>query len=155
VTLSHAGKREKLRELGRAALPELAALEAVPQSVQRRQAALETAMAKELQDAKSEHGAEIRAYVAKSGEKPILAAMKLKSDKRAVSALLEAPHYLSGLTAEEQATLRKEWAASTAPGKEAANISKAMEVGRGAVKAARARLCESANLKEDGSDTLT
>src|SRR5438552_2865236 len=47
--VSHEGKRQMLRELGRKMLPELNALGETAPSVQRRLAALETAMAKELQ----------------------------------------------------------------------------------------------------------
>ena len=120
----------------------------------RRQARLVENMAEELSKGKSEYAEEIRAWVAKS-EKPILTAMALKDDPRAAYALLSAPHYLSGLSADEQETLRNQFFANTAPGKEAAEIEAALGVCGGAVRSAEAMICERAQIKPDGSDNLT
>ena len=152
--LSQDGKRAKLHEIGRKALSEFSKLKGTPDSVTRRQARLVENMAEELTKGKSEYAEEIRAWVAKS-EKPILTAMALKDDPRAAYALLSAPHYLSGLSADEQETLRNQFFANTAPGKEAAEIEAALGVCGGAVRSAEAMICERAQIKPDGSDNLT
>ncbi len=127
--LSQDGKRAKLHEIGRKALSEFSKLKGTPDSVTRRQARLVENMAEELSKGKSEYAEEIRAWVAKS-EKPML-------------------------SADEQETLRNQFFANTAPGKEAAEIEAALGVCGGAVRSAEAMICERAQIKPDGSDNLT
>src|SRR5438093_73441 len=61
----------------------------------------------------------------------------------------------AGFSADEQETLRNQFFANTAPGKEAAEIEAALGVCGGAVRSAEAMICERAQIKPDGSDNLT
>jgi hypothetical protein len=152
--LSDEGKRAKKREIGRKLQADLAKFKGMPEAVTRRMTGLNEKMAEELSKGKSEYAEEIRAWVAKS-DKPILTAMRLKDDRRAAYALLSAPHYLSGLSADEQETLRKQFFANTSPGKEAAEIEAALGVCDSAVKYAEFMVMERAQICADGSDALS
>ena len=90
---------------------------------------------------------EIRSHLAKQ-KSPIMAALKQKNDPRVISAVIEAPAFLSGMTEEEASTLRANALAGTEQHKEVIEITKAIEVCRNAVKSAAAMIGVRAKMRK-------
>jgi hypothetical protein len=97
--------------------------------------------------AEAQIAAEIRAHIAKQ-ESPVMAALRLKGDAKAISAVLDAPPFLSGLNEQEAATLRAEALASTEQQHEVNEITNALAVCKGAIKGAASMICERAKVRQ-------
>jgi hypothetical protein len=153
--LSMEGIRAKRAEVARQVLAELSQLmPSAEGAVTRRieklraqmQAFLDEGKPKDVSEAQI--AAEIRSFVARSSA-PAMAALKLKNDRRAVSALLQAPGYLSGLSESDVNAFRREVLAPTAEATELSHIESALDVCQGAVDSAKQMLSTRAQLRQN------
>jgi hypothetical protein len=98
--------------------------------------------------AEAQIAAEIRAHVARS-ERPAMTALKLKGNKQAVAAILEAPCFLSGLNEIEASAFRSQVLDATDQQKEMHEIENALTVCRAAIKTATTMLATRGQLRQN------
>jgi len=84
-----------------------------------------------------------------AGSKRLAAAVSKIKDPRFVSAILEAPAYLSGLTDDQVGIVRAQALDSTDPSNEARAVSNALDVAEAAVKRASNMIAERAGMRAD------
>jgi hypothetical protein len=136
-TLSPLGKSEKLAALAKQANDELQKLTAEPESVTRRVGVLTKKMDEDLAKAKESTSefirGEIRAHLRNNSG--IKAALPLRDNPAILSAVMEAPAALSGMTEAEVAILKRE-SLRGPEADELADIERARGIGADAVREA-------------------